>query len=246
MPFGTIRRGTFITAEQKAARKRQRKLNDREKDQVKRIVNRHAELKYFTAAPVNGAAVPQAGAGANFDISNVAQGLLDTNRVGDRLEWCGKMDIYLQIVGPESLTGLVNDIYNTVRFIIFQYHPHAVGGTSPVPTEILLNGPTGAIDVGSQYNHDQRQNYKILYDRVFTLVNNQNSTVGGTGFTAMQNNHVHTCKFRVSLKNAKKDAQFNAAGTNGTNKIFYFMISDSAAAPNPTYSLITKIFFRDS
>ncbi|AXH74174.1 MAG: capsid protein [Cressdnaviricota sp.] len=220
-------------------------LNKRQKKQVRRLATIGKELKFAITFSANGVAVTSAG--TIYDLTNVAQGTTDTSRVGDRLTLCGKMELFLQFVGPESLTGLVNDIYNTIRIVVFQLKEKAVAGTNPITTDIFLNGPTGAADVLSLYNHDNRQIYTILKDVVINLVNNQNSTVGGTGFTTAQSNHIWTKKLMIPMgKKVRKDIQYISGGNNGYNKIFMMVFSDSGAAPNPTMTGNSKVFFRDA
>jgi len=210
---------------------RGRKLNKRQKKEVKTIISKRQELKYFVPAQVNGAASSNTPGVAS--LSDVPQGDSDTSRDGDRLQWAGKMDIKLSFVGT---IGTAGDLYNTYRFIIFQWHPN----TTPVPLDILLTGPTTNVDVYSQYNHDNRQQYKILLDKTLT-------TVGFlTGTSYPQSNYIVNRRYIVSLRRASKYAQFVAATTAATNKIYYFLVSDSSLIAHPTYSLSTKIFFRDS
>lgn len=208
-------------------------LNRRQRRQVKNLIKNRQELKYWIAPQINGANVTST-LGIN-DISAVAQGDTDTTRDGDRLQWCGTMDIRLNLVGAFGVTG---DNYNTYRFIVLQWHPSSV----PTVGDILLTGPSTAIDVYSQYNHDQRQQYKILLDKTFT-------TVGFlTGTSTAQSNFVRNLRFLINLNRKKvaKFAQFSGGGTTGTNKFYYILGSDSGTTSHPSYSLSTKIFFRDS
>lgn len=223
------------------SRRKQRKLNTRQKGEVKRIVRFGRELKFFNrqVGPLQ-----SIGIGASIiDLSNMVQGNRDTERNGDRIELAGSMDVILQVVGAETVALANADIYNTLRIVFFQYKDSAVSGVNPLPAQIFLTGPSGVVDVHSLYNHDERQNYTILYDKTVTCVNNTNPPGTGTNY---QGNHVHNYKFKVSLKRAKKLVQYVGAGTDGTNKIYFYIVSDSAVAPNPSYTLNCKLFYRDS
>lgn len=228
--------------------KKQVSLNQKQKKEIKKIAKRQVvrvqELKFFVATQLNGSTI-----GTTYtsrQLSNVPQGDNDTSRDGDRLELCGSMEFIYQFTGPEIQTAGVNDVVNTVRLIIFQYHPTAVSGTSPQATEILQNGPSGVIDVHSLYNHDQRQNYTILKDKMMVLVNNQLQLAGTAGWTTYQSNHCRLVKFKINTKKCRKMQQFVAGTTDGTNQIFELLVSDSSVAPYPTVIRNSKIFFRDS
>lgn len=179
-PNGTLRAPRVGLVKLKGFRTR--KLNKRQKGQVKRIVNFGRELK-FTVKNLSYTDISTTP--VIYDLmENLTQGQTDTTRIGDRVTLGSNMEVRLSVIGPESLTGLVNDIYNHVRIIIFQYKIPAVSGTNPVASDILLTGPSAAIDIWSHYNHDKRSEFTILYDSTYGLINNQNSAVGGTGFTA--------------------------------------------------------------
>lgn len=228
-------------------RNRQTALNQKQRKETVKIAKRQVakvqELKYYNVV------LNWANIGTTYtsrQLSNIPQGDNDTSRDGDRLQLCGKMEFIYQFVGPESGTAGLNDIYNTIRVIIFQYHPSAVSGSSPQPTEILLNGPSGALDVHSMYNHDQRQNYTILKDKLFVLVNNQLALGGAAGHTTFQSNHTKILRFNINTKKCRKFQQFVGGTADGTNQIFELVVSDSSATPYPTFARSSKIFFRDS
>lgn len=223
-------------------RRKQRKLNTRQKGEVKRIVRFGRELKFFNrqVGPLQSVSTTP----GILDLSNMVQGNRDTERNGDRIELAGSMDVILQVVGSE--TTIANaDIYNTLRIVFFQYKDSAVSGVNPIASQIFLPGPGGVgPDVFSLYNHDERQNYTILYDKQVTCINNSNPAAGTSG-TNYQGNHVHNYKFKVSLKRAKKLVQYVGGGTDGTNKIYFYIVSDSVAPPHPTYTLNCKLYYRD-
>lgn len=135
-----------------------RKLSKRQAADVKRIIAVGRELKmgFGTSAVLFNTSNVLTAAGTTFDI---AQGVGDSQRVGDKLTWCGSIDLKLEM--RNSLAP--NVAANNIRFMIFQWHPNS----TPTVAQILLNGPTGAPDTLSNYNHDNRQQYKIIFDKVF-------------------------------------------------------------------------------
>lgn len=220
----TIRRQT--TKLNRALTFPQRKLNLRQKRQVVNLISRRGELKFATKNTTGFVDVTSTGLLNGF--VDITQNIGDEDvRIGDRLQWCGNLEIRLQVT---SLPGVGADVYNTIRFIVFQWHPNS----TPSTNNILIPGPlAGTFDVLSSYNHDQRQQYKIMVDKTINLV-------------AGQNNEVRTFVRKVSVRRCAKYAQFTAASALGTNRFFYIILSDSFAAPHPQYALDSKAFYRDS
>lgn len=211
-----------------------RPLNPRQKRQVKAAVRGIQELKYFISNQVDGGTVSDT-LGIN-DISAVPQGDTDVSRDGDRLQWVGRISINFNVVGAVGATG---DLYNTFRLIVLQWKPNS----TPTVSDILLTGPTAAVDVYSQYNHDNRQQYTILLDKMFTVNGNNTTLVPASIPNSPYSISKH---FEVNIKKAAKMAQFSGGSTSGTNKFYYILGSDSSAVTHPTYSWSSKIFFRDS
>lgn len=194
-----------------------------QKKQVKRIVSSTEELKYFSLTALNGTTSSTMGVA---DLTQIAQGDGDTQRNGDRVQLCGTLDIRMVV---QNSQGGGFDAYNVVRFIVFQWHPN----TTPTVGDILLAGPSSVVDVYSQYSHDNRQQYKILKDYTFTTI----------AASDKLNIFKH---FLIPMKRASKNVQFSSGTTTGTNKIYYILGSDSGVSPHPTYTLSTKLFFRDA
>lgn len=187
---------------------------------VKKVLGRNSELKFVNY---------QGGPAAIGNVFNVAdvfqptQGGTDNQRNGDRCTLTSTI-----ITFGSQVNNLGADPYNTIRWILVQWHPNTV----PTAANILLNGPSGTQDVWSHYNHDNRQEYKILFDKIQTL------SVNGD---EVKNRHL----FRVRLKKAQKQVQFVAAGTAGTNKLYLLYVTDGAGAHPPNLVYACKTFFRD-
>jgi len=208
-------------------------LNARQRREVTNLIHRNQELKYFATVASAGAISSTMGlATSNFD---VPQGDTDQSRDGDQLMWCGHIDFHMQMVNGQGATG---DIYNNIRLILFQWHPN----TTPAALDVFIAGPSGGPDVYSQYNHDKRQMFTILWDKNFTTVGNASAA------TSPNTNFVTTGikKFRIPLTKAQKKVQYSGGTTSGTNRIYLAFVSDSALATHPTLAYTTKIVFRDS
>lgn len=229
----------------KKSRRRGRKLTKTQARQVKTIISRKQELK-FRFETQNAAVVSNSGAVSPLIL--VGQGVTDTQRVGDSLTLCGKLDLkYAWQIAPNS-----NKSYALVRFIIFQFHPSTDNVTPSYPSanQILLPGPSGAVDVYSWYAHDYRQDYTILYDKTMELIGPGVYDADGSGSNEMW--PVTCCSFkhvstRISLKKARKNQQFQAGTLSGTNCLYKFQISSVPSADNPpTIISNAKMYFRDS
>lgn len=205
-------------------------LTATQKSQVKRIVNKRRELKYYTYT-YSGISVTTTGAltGLPFDIP---QGITDKSRIGDQYELCGNIDMRLQVSA--------NDVFNQMRFIIFQWKGVSTIAPKPDITDVLLVGPSGIIDVHSSYAHDTRSSYTILFDKTFTPIGN------GTANYPLTATSVINRRYLISLKKANKDVDLIAGGGQGKNRLFFFYISDSSAALHPTFTASIKTVFRDS
>jgi len=220
--------------------KRSAKLNKRQTKQVKSIMSRRQELKY-TVAGLNLQAMNSTP--LIYGITDIAQGDTDTNRNGDRIMLVGKIEVrYKAAVDPGNTLAQQRVHF---RVIIFQWHPVTISGgaNEPAPTDVLLVGASGAIDTTSPYNHDQRQMYKILYDKTDLMIGP--GTVIGLSYNPSMNIFRQR---RISTKRCSKQMQYVAGSSvNASNHIYFMWFADvGASAQNPTISWETKVFFRDS
>lgn len=201
-------------------------LNPRQKKQVKSLIRHVQELKYHVTEAIG----QQISTTPTIqDLTAITQGDTDQTRDGDRLQLAGKIDFRFHL--------FIGDSSNVVRVIIFQWHPNS----TPSAGQILLNGPTGVIDYLSTYSHDNRQEYRILFDKVYSLIGDGVADVSAyTTLTQIVR------VYRISLKKATKMVQFAAATVDGTNKIYILRVSDSNAIPYPLMGYQAKVFFRDS
>lgn len=207
-------------------------LTKKQQAQVRRLVQRNIELKYFAFNSGAGSAIS-----STFNISPapflVTQGTTDSQRIGDELTWVS-MTLRFEILNS---FGAGADAYNNFRFVIFQWHPNS----TPVAADVFIAGPSGLPDVWSTYGHDRRHEFTIIYDEAFkTVGNGQAATSPYTSLTTtgVQNR-------QISLKFAKKKCSFVGAGTTATNLFYVALVSDSAVVPHPTISYQLKTFYRD-
>lgn len=240
---GNPRRGVKRKFSGKAST-RGKKLTKRQVNEVKTIMHREQELKYFfyrqTAFQIT--TTPT----VFFNPFDVPQGDTDNTRDGDRLRWAGTLEINLQVVNAIGATG---DVYNNVRFVVFQWHPMTTGTPYPATngSDIFMTGPSGSVDIYSVYNHDTRQCYTILYDRVYNTVGpGNNGVVTGANNPSTNTTSSGVHQLRIPLSKVRKDVQYNAGGLQATNRLGLFYVSDSTLATHPTLAYMSKVFFRDS
>jgi len=207
-------------------------LNRKQRNEVKSLIKKDVELKYLSSSiPSTAVSTVAVVNGVPFDVT---QGILDQQRIGDAYTLAGSVEL--------RYSWTISDTTNICRFILFQWRGQTYA-LNPIPTavDILINGPTGVIDVYSHYNHDNRFSYTILYDRTVNLIGNGTAgTFPGTTSTQM---YIHK---RVSLKKAQKEVQLVAGGGQGKNRLFLCYVSDSSVVNHPTLFGETKMFFRDA
>lgn len=201
-----------------------RKLNDRQKTQVKRLIGTRQETKFYSSTLVSAAVSSSA---TLYDVTNPGQGDTDQTRDGDRLY---AKKLYVRM----SLTVATGDVTNLVRIIWFQWFPSTTT-LAPTVSDILLLGPSGAADVYSHYSHDRRQMFSILYDKVFTL--SGSATIVTTSSQKRMTYILHP---------KRKQMQFDNGASTGTNHIWLMTISDSSAVSHPQIVSAQKFMFTDS
>lgn len=224
-------------------KKPQRVLTDREKQQVRRMIDSEVELKFINAY-LGSAAVTSTP--IITGMTDIAQGDTDSSREGDRVKLVGGINLRGSVFADVA-TGDVTQTHAIVRLIIFQWHPTSASGgaTEPTAANVLLDGPSGSPDVYSHYSHDQRQNFSVVYDEVFEPIG---VTAGGAGAVNMHSGVQKYFTRRILLaKKIRHQMQFQAASTvNATNHLYFMSMSNLAAdAQNPTLIWSTQVFYRD-
>lgn len=225
-------------------KKPERVLSQREKLQVKRMIGENIELKYVNSYLTSAASTSTP---IITGCTDVAQGDGDSDRNGDRLKLVGTLELRARMQS-DIATGDVTQSVSYIRMILFQWHPtsESGGATEPTAANVLLNGPSGAPDILSFYNHDQRQNFAILYDEVHKL------TGIAYGAASAISGNSGICQYvsrKVPLaKKVRAQMQYQAASTvTATNHIYMMTMSNLAAdAQNPTLIWNVKIFYRDA
>lgn len=173
------------------------------------------EMKYNNSNTVFSSLVSYNG--SLEDLTNIVRGDADTNRDGDRLLPISLRFSYV----------LYGETYSSVfRILIFRWKPDSV----PTVGDVLFTTGSGYA-VTCDYQHDQRNQFEILYDKKHTVSNN-----GGSELVVVTK----------SLKMAKKQVDYTAGGTSGSNKIWAIAISDRSLATSGTIAMTYRLNFTDS
>lgn len=214
-------RGTFKRFKNPGLAPRQRK-------QVKSLITRGEEIKFY----VSSNAVATTATAQIFDIFAPAQGLTDSQRVGDEVK-LKKIRAHLQFIKDTASTA----VFDFVRVIFFQWRPSS-SFLAPTPGQLLLTDPSlGAISHRSFYSVDTQHEYSILKDKTYVF--------SGSAGTAWTNGLIKQHNFRVPLKRAAKNVQFQATTVEGSHKI-YCLIIGANALTGVAFNLQTQAWYGDS
>lgn len=205
---------------------------------VQKAISKNSEMKQAQSSVAPVAVYGQLAGVYQTLLTDMKQGLTDSDRIGDEINLKGI-----------SITCLLrnnsSNEYNDIRIIVAQYKSTDF---SPSVTEMLITNQAVLVGVQefnaySQYNIDYKGSYVVLYDKTIHLeqglVNALN--YGETGTTWKSH------KFHVPLKYANKTIQYSAATQDALNGIWIFVIGSSASvANNPRFSMTYSVRFTDS
>lgn len=195
---------------------RQRKLNNRQKTQVKRLIGRRIESK------VNDSNVLQTVDASGTNIQRLAMptvGDAYNERSGDvitleKLQW--------------RLNAVAGDTTNTLRMIIFRWLNDSQVSTPTVSDILEANNSLAFVD----YQSDQ-QKMQVLFDRTYAL-----STQGVP-------NRIITGSL-YGRKLGRKKLTFNQGLTTGVDQIFVYFQSDSVAITHPGVAGYFRVTYSDA
>jgi len=177
---------------------------------IKSAVGHESEDKYLDVVSNTAFSVDYNGI-APFSLSDAAQGVPDTSRIGDtllakRLTWA----VFVKYNGTSTITDL-SLTPNVMRLVIVKWKPF-YGDVAPTVSKILTYfGATYAAE--APLSHDGRDQYELISDELITL----------DGISKA----CHLFRGSVAL-NSK--VQFKAGSTTNAAGGFYaFLISDAVA-----------------
>lgn len=209
------------------------------KTAIKRVVKKEIKKVEETKQHTDGfafTAVYGAIAGSVIDhITDIAQGITDTTRVGDELTLK-----HIKVRGA-VFNGATNNS-NDIRIIVFQYKN---SDNIPVCDNLLQNTVMSG-NTRSAYSarqQDYLNEYIVLYDKTYPT----EIGIPGAANTGTSGQYHKLVEFDVPLKYAKKKIQYEAATNNSVNGIYVLVIgSQASGASNPTVGLQWAVSYTDS
>lgn len=162
------------------------------------------------------------------ELGTIAQGDGISERAGNRI--CLK-NLYL------SFNFLASDAYNNMRIILFSV-PCSTAGTLPTIDQILAavnTVPVALPGVHSPYTKNSTLEFKVIFDKKFTLQRQQAGAVKPTS------------KWLTIRHKFKKGGGHLVHYDTGTatppkkNAIFLLALSDSQAPPHPSYTCYVRL-----
>jgi len=201
-------------------------------ERVERIIRNKFETKYFDSVLLNSGVNTT---GNMVKVSTVTQGTALNQRVGGS-------------ISPRSLSinwrGIAGKLNSVARFIAFVYKIDDTLGAPTIAT-ILSNGPSGAPDVDSEHNYNNRLNYKILWDHRFYFSEFQDSA--GIPPSAVTTKSMQLGR-RVIRKGLSKVMNFTPAVNTGEHMLYFFILGDQAASAvnAPIASFNYRLMYKDA
>jgi hypothetical protein len=189
----------------------------RQKLRVKEMKDK--SLSNFFQVVLNAQAITATG--LTQSLSNIPQGSANGTRTGDRA-YPKRLQVRYSISSP--------DLFNTTRLIFFRWRQNL--GVTPTQAQILDNGVGGVPGPYSMYNFSNRESIDVIYDKVWF-------TVGGISSTSSNVGEV------LNFILPSRPISFTPGTVVGNDKIYLLMISDSVAAPDPTLSINSYLWFED-
>lgn len=211
----------LAAASKLARRKAERKLNNRQRTQVKRLIANTQELKWYDNG--QGATGVLAAGAVTVGLSTVSLGTGDGQRIGDRIE-CKKFRFRYTVIGADAT--------NSIRVMLFRWYGDDLIDAPTVAK--ILQQPAG-FAYNSDVNADEQfqQKYHVMYDATHV------TTLTGP-------NIVHKSVEIFGRNLGRKYIEFNQALTSGVGNIYLLSISDSIGAPNPSLEWYGRLLYTDS
>lgn len=226
--MNVVRRGSKLAPAKVQLVSPSKPLSKSVKKEVKSLVKRQmkGEAKYFltvgsTAVTYNGTLVRLSSVPQSAGASN------DTTRIGDAIQPTSlQLNYTFYNIGAPGANPYESDC----RVIVFRW---LVDDSLTAPTAgLIVNSVGGVSSAISTFNHDQRGNFEVLYDKLHLI---SNSTLQPTNKPV-----------RASIKVNSKKIQYVAGATNGLSNIYLMIIGDSDTATDPYFGYYAQLNFTDN
>lgn len=154
---------------------------------------------------------------------NITQGPGVSQRTGDTIFY---RNCYINYI----LYTTNSDVTTSTRVIIFQWHPNS-NLVVPIVSDILQTA-----SIYSMYDWQYSNQYTILYDRIHFA--------SGTA-TAPCDSSAQGYFGGINIGKAVQRAEFAPASALGSEQLYCLVISDSAIAPFPVFSITSRVVYTD-
>jgi len=196
-----------------------RKLNNRQKRQVKRIVGVGREKKYhaYAAASTVGA-TPIIGL-----LTDIAQGVTDLTRIGYAVRL---------VMAEMRLVITISDPANLIRLILFRWTDYSSPSSIPGVADVLNN--TGFTFTSPPNVDNVRANRLfIMHDRLYSLA------------VGVNDQQLIKRKF-YGKKLGRKKIAWTGNSSAAANHMYFMIVSDSAAVTHPSFDINVYTYYTDS
>lgn len=203
--------------------KKQAKLNQRQKKEVKRIVGVRQEKKYVGMfKSISSSSTPDLTL-----CTAVSQGLTDSsNRIGDSIRIS---HVQLRMVFNSN----VQDIYNIFRVILFRWRESTDGTTAAPPWSSIINDTNYTFVSPINVDNLRAGKLIVLYDSLHQVSTNNNAY-----------GMVNRTFYGKTI--GRKTIDFISSGLTAVDHIFLYVVSNSSVLPHPTVDVNVYTYFTDS
>jgi len=210
--------------------RKQSKSKKRFGQKVQSALTKIAEKKTIALSAVFAAA--DSNTGVLLDISAlVVPGTTDQTRIGDSI-------FTRSIELNYAVTSITADQFNMIRVLIFIWKPTS----TPVVTDVLQFGNGTVIAPLSPYNHDRRDDFFILYDKLHMMPYKD----AGAGLVSVTSNSAQAkMNLIYKIPSFLRKVQYVATTAVGNNHVYMLFYGDSAVAPHPQFAYSLKYNYSD-
>lgn len=225
-----------------------KKLNKRQKKQVKAIISRDIETKCFSQGYGHDTGVTTNGSVHDLSLIQVGDG--QGFRQGNIITL--KKIVFTSYITMGQSAFIGSDAWANIRIIIFRWREDTAVATPTLNDLLDITSVVGASTFGVQlpYNYNTRQKYDILWDKLVRLApepefngSDLEMVVGGPN----ANKIVKRTLWGKKMGNKRIKYNDNAAvSANGYNKLYVVFTSDSGATPHVDVRWATQLFYDDA
>lgn len=151
-------------------------------------------------------------------LCDISLGTADGQRIGHQITL---KSLHINVLATHA------DPTQVMRVLVFQHFPEAY----PLATDIFQDTSTAYMYM-SPYNFDNSKSFRILYDSTKLLDNVAKPQ-------AQWNKY-------INLTKARKNVEYQGSTTDGLNRLYMLVISDSTAISHPAYKAFATLTYTDA